>query len=582
MTMTIRRTCVAVALTGVVAASCAAVARRPQEACRAVPPDGVIRLTDHGFRNWGPEVVRYAIDARKFPVGRLALTGEDGKAVPFQIKAEAGKSTLLFVAAVPKGKTATYTLKAAEKDRSWENSTIRRVGPPEGRTTNAIEVGNEFFTLRLPGGRKSTEDPGPLAASEVPPPILAWKQAGGEWMGGARFVTERKVAGYEARYVDNGPATVAYEVRYHFAPRGQYVFRVRVSTGVPVALVTEEYDFGEITDGHDQLMLGLGEGWKPEQIGFLAGEGPKTQLKPEPLGAYLEAKAKEQQGPLKQVGAYAPPPPFMPGKGLVLLEKIVPGCPWGLRTGIELRDAKTQVSLSPMHTGSWRRTNSLIAWHDPARGVQVALPISVRYSHWYLDLTDDKSPFSSHEHDPGLPASYGRREWALGFGLADIVESRIRLGYIGLDRYKDWVLDWPDTRPTHPCGLLTPRLVERLKRCLDQHPEKDLLLKLYLFNGKEETAKANAEQAIRGFQSGRGGADWNVVGLSEYGQTYQYLWTIYADSALACPMLPAELRSQLRRYLALYSYLLSEPDYNPRGAGVHLGNPNMPIGRTSA
>jgi hypothetical protein len=235
-----------------------------------------------------------------------------------------------------------------------------------------------------------------------------------------------------------------------------------------------------------------------------------------------------------------------------------------------------------MHTGSWRRTNSLVAWHDPARGVQVALPISVRYSHWYLDLTDDKSPFSSHEHDPGLPPSYGRRVWALGFGLEDIVETRIRLGYIGLDRYTEWVLDWPDTKPTHPCGLLTPKLVERLKRCLDQHPEKDLLLKLYLFDGKEATAKANAEQAIRGFQSGRGGADWNVVGLSEYGQTYQYLWTIYADSALACPTLPADLRSQLRRYLALYSYLLSEPDYNPRGAGVHLGNPNMPIGRTSA
>ena len=546
----------------------------------SVPADGLIRLTDYGFRDWGPEVVRYSMDTPKFLPGRLVLAREDGTSVPLQIKTEGGRSTLMFVAAVPKGKTVTYTLKAAEKDRRGENSTIVHRTPPEGGTTNA-EVGNEFYTLRLPGPGKQ-EFAEAKAASDVTPPILAWKQAGCEWMGGAHFVTERKVAGYEIRCVDDGPATVAYEARYRFAPCGECMFQVRVSTGVPVALVAEEYDFGEITEGHDFLMLGLGEGWKPEQIGFLTGEGPKTQNKLEPFGAYVERKAKEQQGPLTQVGAYAPPPPFMPGKDLVLLEKIVPGCPWGLRTGIELRDAKQGISVSPMHTGSWRRTNSLIAWHDPARGVQVALPISVRYSHWYLDLTDDKSPFSSHEHDPGLPASYGRREWALGFGLGDIVETRIRLGYIGLDRYKEWVLDWPDTRPTHPCGLLTPNLVERLKRVLDQHPEKDLLLKLYLFDGKEATAKANAEQAIRGFQSGRGGADWNVVGLSEYGQTYQYLWTIHADSALACPTLPAELRGQLRRYLALYSYLLSEPDYNPRGAGVHLGNPNMPIGRTSA
>jgi hypothetical protein len=51
----------------------------------------------------------------------------------------------------------------------------------------------------------------------------------------------------------------------------------------------------------------------------------------------------------------------------------------------------------------------LNAWHDPAHGVQVALPISVRLSGWYLDVTDDQSPFSTHEHDPDLPESCGRR-----------------------------------------------------------------------------------------------------------------------------------------------------------------------------
>ena len=65
---------------------------------------------------------------------------------------------------------------------------------------------------------------------------------------------------------------------------GEYVWQVRVSTGVPVAIVTEEYDFGEVTEGRDFLMLGLGEKWEPQEIGFLTGEGPTTVSKLEPIG----------------------------------------------------------------------------------------------------------------------------------------------------------------------------------------------------------------------------------------------------------------------------------------------------------
>jgi hypothetical protein len=235
-------------------------------------------------------------------------------------------------------------------------------------------------------------------------------------VGGARFFTDRKVKSCEIRAAEDGPATVAYEARYRFEPKGEYVWHVRVSTGVPVALVTEEYDFGEITEGHDFLLLGLGENWQPQEIGVLTGEGVTTTSRLEPIGPYLERKSKEQVGPVKNVGAYPPPAPFMPGRGLSALEKIVPGGPWGLKSGMELRGAGSSISVCPYHTGSWRRTNSLIAWHDPARGVQLALPISVRLSHWYLDLTDDRSPFSSHEHDPDETAllfrcGYNHSHW---------------------------------------------------------------------------------------------------------------------------------------------------------------------------
>jgi len=609
---------------------------------RPVPDDGIIRLTDYGFRDWGPELVRYKLDTKKFEPGRLVLLAGDGKAVPFQIQ----NGTLMFVASVKKGQTATYNLQRADQDRNGENSALTHRTAADG-----IEVGNEFFTLRLPKPQK-TQFPEAAATPRTLPspprgeggvrgvtaPLLAWKQAGFDWAGGAHFHTERKVSGLEIRALDDGPATVAYEARYRFEPAGEYVCQVRVSTGVPVAIITEEYDFGAITEGHDFLMLDLGKNWKPQEIGFLTGEGTSTQCKLEPLGAYVEQKSKEENGPVKNVGAFPPPPPYMPltlpspqggeGRvkgGLVLLEKIVPGGPWGLRSGMELRatggdargttnvpfvegDRKSVCSISvcPHNTGSWRRTNSLIAWNSPEQGVQLALPISVRPAHWYLDLTDDASPFSSHEHDPELPVSYGRRVWALGFGLDaaarqlwpdfaaslakpdyqgkitdPIVKTRSVLGYIGLDRYKEWITEWPENEEAvYPRCLATPKIAARIRAALDQHPEKAALSKLYIVDGLDETGAANAKTAIDGFKSGRGGDYWNIFGLTGYGETYQYLWLVYADSALAWPKLPPEQRAELRRFLALQAYLFSEPDYNPRGAGVHLGNPNMPIGRT--
>jgi len=557
----------------------------------AVPDNGTITLTDYGYRHWGPELVRYRLDTRRFVPGRLELVDSNGRAVPFQI-VNGRESLLEFVAAVRKGETATYTLRRADEDRSRENSAIVRA--TRGDQT---EIGNEFFALRIPAAAKKTFEE-PVPASRVPAPIIAWRQNGWDWMGGAHFFTERKVAAYELGFVDDGPASVAFRARYAFYPRGEYSWEVRVSTGVPVALVTEEYDFGEITEGRDFLMLGIGENWKPDQISFLD--------KLEPIGPYLDAKSKEHQGPVKSVGSYPPPPLFVPGEHLVPLEKIVPGGTWGLKPAIELRLTKTEgsqarvcsISACPYHTGSWRRTNSLIAWYDPARGVQLALPISVRTIRWYLDLTDDASPFSSHEHDPDLSPSYGRRVWGLGFGLSSAVEklwpgsapadpivtTRTILGYIGLDRYKDWIIAWPEdkAKSVYPRGILTPKLAARLRNALDQHPEKELLQKLYVIDGKPETAVANAKAALEGFQGGPCAAEWQVFGLTGYIQTYQLLWTIYANSALSCPTLPAALRTELRRRLALHAYLFSEPDYNPRGAGCHLGNPNMPIGRTTA
>ncbi len=213
----------------------------------------------------------------------------------------------------------------------------------------------------------------------------------------------------------------------------------------------------------------------------------------------------------------------------------------------------------------------------------MALPISVRHITWYNETTDDISPFSSHEHDEGVRESYGRREWALTFSPTPETLQE-RAGYIGLDTYKDWVLGWPETTPAtdYPRAWFTKSDVARLKKTLAQHPDREFLGSFYVFSGKPEDAVAHAESAIDGILSQMGYlGNWYVPGLSHYRQAQSFSQcTPYADDALACPELPAELRQQLRRALALGAYMMAEPDLNPRGAGVHLGNNNMSMNRT--
>lgn len=544
---------------------------------RAVGDNGVIRLRDYGYRDWGGELVHYRVDTGRFRPGQLVLLGPDGKAVPFQVR----RGVLSFVARLAKGKSVAYRLQACEKDRSRENSslTVRTAG-------EAVEIANAHFALRLPRpGKKAFSPPAP--AGTVPPPILAWRQAGFGWVGSARLVTARRVASVRRAIVEEGPASVVYEARYRFAPRGEYLWRVRVGDALPAAIVTEEFDFAEITDGRDWLLLGLGANWKPERIGYVEA----GKLKLQPAAELIRAKAREQNAAVANVSPFIPPRPAPPREGLVLLGKITPTGAWGPWGSLELRGAKRagaegeagSIAVCPWHVGVWRRTMSLTAWHDPGGGgVQVALPISVRASRWYLDLADDQSPFSTHEHDPGLPASYGRREWALAFGADDIVNARIDSGYVGLDRYKDWTLDWPEDRAkaTYPRAYATPAILARLRKGLDTHPEKDLLAGLYLFDGEVDSAVASARRALKAMGSTYG-SPWRLFGLPGYMQTYFRTWMPYAEDALACGSLPADLRAELRRRLALWAHLYAEPDYNPRAAGVHLGNPNMPIGRTS-
>ncbi len=546
----------------------------------AVGEDGRITIADHGYRNWGPELVQYTLDTKRFRPGRLVLLDAAGEAVPFQIDG----GVLAFVASVPKGAAGRYVLASCTSDRSAENTTLTA-----GMRGGQFEIRNEHLALRLPAPGERTFAR-PIDASKAEPPILRWACRNGAWMGRARFVTPRKVASQAFAVVRRGPACVEYEARYRFVPAGTYVWRVRLSPRMPVAVVTEEFDFGRIAEGEDLLLLDLHAGWRPRHVGWVGGAGEQRMpaLIASAFGDYLEAQKRSAAEALPVGGVGRAPGPHVPAKGMVLLEKIVPAGKWGgYKGGVQLWDgprdkpgAGRTVGLVPLFVGAWRRAMAINAWSGKA-SVTVSLPISVRHMRWSLDIADDFSPFSTHEHDAGLKPTYGRRCWGLYVG-GDIEVAQARFGYIGLDRYKDWDLDRREAKGRFPGAFFSPAHVERIRKTLDRHPDGELLRSWYLFSGRTADAVRHARLVIERLKKPYGENDFFLVGLSNYRKSQHLTFVHRAEDALACPKLPADLRRELRLRLTLFAHVLSEPDLNPRGSGVHLGNNNMTINRTLA
>lgn len=517
----------------------------------AVPDDGKIILKNYSTREWGPEPVRYTLDTARFKPGCLVLLDETEKAVPFQIIG----NTLTFVAALPLDATIIYTLRESQTDRSFENTTLTA-----DEKNGAFEMANQSVALRLPSVEKKQFFP-PVDAEEATPPILGWANTGNNFIGKAYFQTRRKVASQMFSLIQQGPALVEYEARYTFEPRGEYVWRIRLSPEMPLAIVSEEFDFDTISSGEDQLLLELTSG-----------------------GQLPENNRRSRNTPLQGNSGSLAPSLTPPEAGMTLEAKLNPGGRWNGLSGyfrFWTDSAESPgLGLVTLSMGAWRRMMAMPVWHKENTGAVLALPISVRPTRWSIDGADDISPFSNHEHDPGLKPTYGRRVWGLYAG-GDIGNAQGRYGFIGLDRYKDWILEWPENPELskYPCAFISPGQLARLKANLDRHPDREHLMTYYLFSGKKEDAIRHAQTVVNRLKSDPT-ENWFNCDLTHYRQIQMYAFVHLAEDALACPELPEDLRVELRRWLAIYAYIETEPDFNARGAGVHLGNNNMTIGRS--
>jgi hypothetical protein len=460
-----------------------------------------------------------------------------------------------------------------------------------------------------------------LKAGVIPGPVQAvLLNPGLKRAGGSRFVAENpdeapRVTGYTCRLLEHGPLFLEARVRYSFDNGGFYQVTARILDGDPAIQMDEQFDLQRVGKAYQwQVVYGLsGPGdaeWSPDLLiwktsqGRLKGRdaereeklaalhGDRRPLRDNNYGsASLTYESAERK--ICDLTAWYPWSQSADYVGLVDTSKLTPNA-----------DSKTLpfVAVIPIHAGNWRSSQDTFAgslFTRDAGRVEVRWPLVV--------LPHPNSMLHTGEYDPDLPFTFGRRQWALLGGPSQYHEGLFdyyaHQGYVTLDDYKDWVLDWPaDANVSYPRLVFSKEDVERIKPKLAEHPAADVLGKfLYFQDSPDENRKremlarlfadpASIPQGERPMQSPAAqvyhnlhfGGDWLeplMITRAIYRQTMMTQWSHDIDELMAAGNLTPEQKRRLRSHLAALCYLLTEPDVNPRGSMVHLGNPNMPINR---
>lgn len=583
--------------------------------------------------------------------GALRLIDVDtGDEMPFQLwrvrLSEDGSiaaARISFQAALPAGARYRYEFHAGQPA-----SPQTAVAPPPivSEEANHLTLDNGITALRLPPvGRHVPKQPlrfgsdpaagqaqhGETLSPDVAPgPLRGVRLADGQWVGGSCFHASNpdeapRITSYECRVVEQGPLFVDAEVHYTLDNGGWYAFRVRLAAGDAAARIDEQFDMQRIAPPDWRVAFSLtrpwkdAEGWRPDGVFWrtvLGGVRGRDATLDERLrgAAFPVDDFSGNDFGTRRIEA---------GEIAETLFDIDPWHPWGRTVhyfGIfdssklpdaprpdgetpsplvaefeeDLRREQRQqaavpfVAVVPLNAGTWRgntRVDAPLIAH-PSGDLALHLPLTAK--------RNPATIIHTGEFDADLPRTFMRRQWALMTGPMRfhdrLTAFRTIEGFINLDTYKDWVLDWPENQDiVYPRVAFGPEDLTALAAQGDAHPAwKSLQQHLYfgdnprrvasLFSGlaNERSPWNSPLGAVRyGLQHGMYGANW----VAHYHWATRAQWWPDVEELLASDALADEQRAQLRAWVAAFCHLLSDPNFNPRGSTVHLGNPNMPVNR---
>ncbi len=557
-----------------------------------------------GGRGFAPDLVNYTIDAPADGGRSLSLFDGDGEPLPVQVTpAGHGKATLSFVAEVPAGTNVNYWLRL---DGQGAAAMPAVSAVKEG---DILTLSSRLLAVRVPAPQEKTFET-PVAAETLPAPVLAFRGEDKVWKGGGKLLSKRPVKVFTVALTAEGPVYGAVRYRLEYEGGGWYEATVRVTDRSPLAEVREEYDLGRVAKKNAEFwQLDLSGGWEADTAEHMnvAGQGFVGVTYPA-----IEQDAAAASGSQST--------DFDLSGGLMIHHDSCWGSRFVSYYGIHKAEARTAnpdgyalAMVAPLHKGEWRRANSLPVDIE-GRQVRIRFPMDTAPTSLRTDPGTDTGPFSMHEHDPNLPPSRTRRVWGLvlahpaiavtppkGHGSTCLGYSvRNLYGTVGLDRFKDFVLDWPfdsaqgkpDANVAYPRVFITPDGVRKYREALQADPNFSLATYdnvknpvgpryFYLLTGDPAVAQQEVAGVIKGLDSA---ILLHTAALSVGHHHALGMWGLplaHAESVLAWPDLPAEARSAIRSRLALMCYLLTDPDVTSAGNGSHHGNPNMGIARLS-
>jgi len=474
-----------------------------------------------------------------------------------------------------------------------------RVAQPvsAGRNRRSLSLENGLVRIELPTrGDFSSGRPGPLRSFGSATRGQTLTVSSRVW--GERPEEMPKAIRSSSTITAEGPLFAEGMVRYEFENGGFYQFTARVIAGDPAVRVDEQFDMKRVGSGKTlQMVFDISDLLGSVYVFWHAPQGRVTGRDEAFEARLAEGGFKTKPYATNAFGSRK----LTFDKDLDKVFDVAVWYPWhpaahyfGL---VEARESKLDhektnfLAVVPLHAGNWRSAHQ--HFQTSSLYTRKGNVIELRWP-----LVAEPHPntlLHTGEYDPALPLSFVRRQWALVAGPLQYHETlhrfRAEEGYVNLDDYKDWVLDWPaDPRVTYPRLVFSKEDVERLKPNLATTPGGDVLGKFLYFNDddkrREELWKSLTHpsewssplgQTLAGLS--RGGDARETTWVSSYRQTQMAGWAGRMDELLSCPKLTDEQRKTLRCHLAALCNLLSEPDFNPRGSMIHLGNPNMPINR---
>ncbi len=572
-------------------------------------------------RTWREMPVIYRVDFASGLVreDNVRLLNSEGAAVPCQFtKVERHKDGSV--------KAARLVFRAGLAPKGSYAFQLEQGVPPTAakvaltRSADGLTLDSGAFAVRLPPeGDKNFPAPQPLireaGADAAPGPLSGFRLHNGEWVGGSFFSVKDSsnapsLLGYSCRVTEEGPLFTEAEIVYSLDKERYYRFTIRLAPGESNAWVDEQYDLGEVGKTHRWQQRspadievvfslsggGKSGGWRPDHIFwerqfYGSGVQPgKTELEKTltnrpgfnfnedrtPYGTHELFYDAARAGVVVGIEPWAVFGNYVFYAGLIKADQV------------GKMENPPFVGIMPVHAGNWRNDGAYhFKWLSTTADGDVQ---------WRLPLSAHVHPNRSvhtGEYDPELPYTFGRRQWVLFGGpmmsLNELHDFRRCEGYINIDDYKDWALDWPaDPSVSYPRMFYNRDDIARLRPALGSKevvppPAEAMRGWLAVTDDPKQAADLYARlSADRGYWSsalGQINADldyWFPLWRQGHASSQ---WISGMEDLLSSSHLSVEQRAVLRAQLAAMASLASEPDYGPRGSMVHLGNPNMAIVR---